>query len=118
MALHPAPQTKPASQSKPPAARSRLTSLLSLPPLAVLFVVIALAIWSRQERRRSDAKEVLLVGLDRGLLLDDQERAVIGAVSASPLTVVELDSSHSPFLSQPRQLAAILDDARQRLDAR
>ena len=42
----------------------------------------------------------------------------IGAVSASPATVVELDSSHSPFLSQPHQLAAILDDARQRLDAR
>jgi pimeloyl-ACP methyl ester carboxylesterase len=32
----------------------------------------------------------------------------INAVSSAPTTVVELDSSHSPFLSQPAALAAAI----------
>ncbi len=38
--------------------------------------------------------------------------AEIDAVSKEPTTVVELDSSHSPFLSQPAILAVVIADAR------
>jgi hypothetical protein len=33
--------------------------VLIVPPLTVLFVVVAPAIWSKSETRRGDAKEVL-----------------------------------------------------------
>jgi hypothetical protein len=43
----------------------------------------------------------------------------IDAISSTPTTVVELDSSHSPFLSQPAALAtAIAELARPRPSAR
>ena len=35
----------------------------------------------------------------------------IDAVSAAPTTVIELDTSHSPFLSRPRELAEIINGA-------
>jgi pimeloyl-ACP methyl ester carboxylesterase len=38
--------------------------------------------------------------------------AEIDAISAAPTAVVELDSSHSPMLSQPAALAAIIAEAR------
>jgi hypothetical protein len=38
--------------------------------------------------------------------------AEIDAVSTAPTAVVELDSSHSPMLSQPAALAAIIAEAR------
>jgi hypothetical protein len=37
--------------------------------------------------------------------------AEIDAVSGTPTTVVELDSSHSPFLSRPADLAAVIAGA-------
>ena len=48
---------------------------------------------------------VVPVALQRRFVAD------IDAVSASPTTVIELDSSHSPFLSQPAALAAVITEA-------
>ncbi|ARQ69145.1 alpha/beta hydrolase [Streptomyces marincola] len=49
---------------------------------------------------------------DNAIPLALQHRFIkeIDAVSASPTTVTELDSSHSPFLSQPAALAAAIAD--------
>jgi hypothetical protein len=64
-------------------------------------------------RYRAIPHTYVLCTKDRTNPVAPQRRVIaeIDAVSGTPTTVVELDSSHSPFLSRPADLAAVIAGA-------
>lgn len=67
-----------------------------------------------RERYGSIPHTYVLTLRDRGIQPVLQRRFIsdIDAISAHPTTVIELDSSHSPFLSRPTELAEIITTSR------